>query len=228
MSIRAELEEEILSLKEKLACCCCGKGIAYMDIQHTVTTSYIDGDEGYRLVNGLFNLNNPERPEYYQNLDYTVSDPHFTLKYNNVFGTKDRFTDQDGLQVYGDDIVVDHLHKRMYTDASETGVALNWGDTIDLATASTHGGYSDWYLVTQAELESVIKHHINNASIGPISPFVLFFGNPEFTSTTLASDSNRIFAAFSSFFRLFTGVTKSGSTTAHSVRVRIFNESELV
>src|SRR5687767_4162532 len=66
-------------------------GIAYQDIPHFQTTVYRDGDEGYRVTNGLMDLDNPDNPLYTQKLDLASADPFNTLFYNNAFGTKDRF-----------------------------------------------------------------------------------------------------------------------------------------
>lgn len=218
--IISELEDKVKTLRRKYKRCCCGTDIAYQDIPHFLTTIVRDGDEGYRVTNGLMDLDNPPKPKYVQELDITEATPFDTLKYNNIFGTKERFTDINGLQTYGDGILVDHLYKRMYTHVSQD--ALNWDDSIDAAVNSTIGGFDDWFLLTRHEIWTLFDKQTDPSVIGPITLVHLQkTGTPRIGSTQHYS--------FGLTFPTTVGITSAtmASTVPTPIGVRIFDESDL-
>ena len=193
---------------------------AYHDLIHTQKTSHRAGDEGYRLVNGLFELNNPSIYDRIQKIDPVAATPYITLAYNNEFGTTDRFTDIDGLQVYADGIVVDHLTKRMYTQG---GYGLyNWSGAIDAGLSCVVGGFTDWYLITRPELESVIG--MENFLDGIGSGSVITFATNKQTSTS-ALDST--FAYSYNAISDVTARANKTNTSAYPIFVRIFSVNDL-
>jgi hypothetical protein len=195
-------------------------GIAYQDIPHFQTEVFRDGDEGYSLTNGLMELNNPDNPLYVQKPDYSSPDPYNTLLHNNAFGTKDRFTDLNGLQVYGDGIYVDHLTKRMY--CSLANAAVTWDTSIDNALATEMGGFDDWYTITFNESATLYT----NTSTAAIPNFAGAF----WTSTTIADATTRAAYFLPSTVaagKIHTMVPKTSGFNTIQLKVRIFDEVDL-
>lgn len=194
----------------------------YQDIFHTQATIYRDGDEGYRVSNGLMEINNPEKPAYVQQLDPNASVPHITLLYNNFYGTKDRFTDTLGGQTYADTILVDHLHKRMYVNFSSG--TLDWNGAIDGAMAFTLSGYEDWFLPTINEIMSLFDYETEDVTIGGVT-----LATSMKSSTTRGAGSSQshtfVYTTVTNLFGVTTAI-KTTTTTSH-LAVRIFSESEL-
>jgi len=132
-------------------------GIAYK--RPTLTgqiTSYSTGDDAWHLANGTYDYTPPIYPVSYAELDTTALDPHRTLVSDNTFGNTNRYTDINGLQVYGDNYIIDHLTGLgWYRVVSATGTT--WDTAISNAYASTTLGYSDWRIPNQQELISVTE-----------------------------------------------------------------------
>jgi hypothetical protein len=78
-----------------------------------------------------------------------------TLINNNIFGNLNRFTDQNGLQVYGDFYKIDHA-SGMGWHIVGAGSA-NFDDAIDAGLAFNSAGFSDFFLASRRQLESINK-----------------------------------------------------------------------
>jgi len=81
-----------------------------------------------------------------QSLDYSAGNPFTALLFNNPFGNKDRFTDDNGLQVYGNDVWIDNLTGLMY---STIPIAANntWVDALTACEAFIDPlGNSDYHM----------------------------------------------------------------------------------
>ncbi len=67
----------------------------------------------------------------------------FTLDCNNSFGNTNRFTDKDGLQVYGDNYMIDHLEDLgWFLNTVDT----NWATALSEAATDTEASFSDWFI----------------------------------------------------------------------------------
>jgi hypothetical protein len=197
-------------------------GRAYQDILHYQKTSYRDGDEGYRLSNNLMDLGNPSNPTFMQMIDCTDATPFDTLVFDNHYGNKNRFTDTDGLQVYGDGIIIDHLTKRMYKQI--TNAAIDWQESVDLAEASTFGGFSDWHLVTSSEIYSLWNNTNLSLTVAGNS-----LGTGLWTSTTISDATTRA-VQFNASTNTITSILRQPLKTAalaNPLSVRIFDEADL-
>lgn len=153
-------------------------GIAYQQIQSTgQTTSYNSFDEGDQIANGVLTRTQPANPIHIAELDYTQSNPLLFLKNNNTFGNKDRYTDINGLQVYGDDYIIDHLFglgfNRIFKTESHNNALIN-------SNASTDNGFSDWFTPNLEIINNISDHE--RSDVMNYAPFNLLvtFG----TSTT--------------------------------------------
>ena len=129
-----------------------------------ITTSYIAGDDGSLLDGFGVSFN--------------------TLSTNNNFGNTDRFTDENGLQVYGSDYVIDHF----------TG--LGWKRTVNndtlpnlltAAQALTFAGFSDWRLANINEYFTLLNLEFMATGALNYSPFSLDTGAIGWYSSSLTS-----------------------------------------
>ena len=128
-------------------------GIAYQQIPFSgQTTSYDTYDEAWQLSNGILTRTPPTNPEYITELDRSSLTPFLTLKNNNAFGNTNRFTDIDGLQVYSDNYIIDHLYGIGYNNSFNTE---NYNDALINSNASTQNGFTDWYVPSIQILESI-------------------------------------------------------------------------
>ena len=77
------------------------------------SVSYDTYDAGWQLANGVYNNFNETTASGVQLrtqiLDFATDSTGNTLMYNNPFGNKDRWTDENGLQVYGNNVAIDNL-----------------------------------------------------------------------------------------------------------------------
>jgi len=133
--------------------CPAASGIAYKRPSNDgQTVSYRTSDDGWHLVNGTYDYTPPAYPESYAQLDTADATPFITLLNNNAYGNKNRFTDINGLQVYGDNLVIDHLTGLMWYTVHSSG---SWNTAIDAAASSTQASYTDWRLPSDQELTSI-------------------------------------------------------------------------
>jgi hypothetical protein len=118
-------------------------------------TSYRTGDVAWLFAQGYFDFSgDPSNPAQIPCLDTAATNPWKTLKENNIFGNKERFTDKTGTAAAGtNQFLLDHLTGIMYVDDGITDVAFN--DAIDNALASTLGGHDDWHFLTYEEFITV-------------------------------------------------------------------------
>jgi hypothetical protein len=131
-------------------------------------TSYADGDVGYSAANGAYNYN--ETGDVSACLDYTALDPFYTLKFNNAFGNKYRFTTDDGTPASdgkADFIlsdfstatetyyVIDHLTGLGYMQG-KVGMTINWASAMAASNAYSNT-YTGWRAISDGEINSVIQ-----------------------------------------------------------------------
>lgn len=129
------------------------------------TTSYAAGDDGDR-ENG-------------RAVDF------FTLNCNNSFGNTNRFTDINGLQVYGDDYVIDHLTGLGWFRLRPFAGSKNWADSIAAIEANTTIGFSDWFMPNINEFLSLINNNVSNGtSVFNYAPVNNFGVTASYTSST--------------------------------------------
>jgi|TARA_R110000787_G_scaffold44476_5_gene109200 hypothetical protein len=140
-------------------------GISYNTVNPTgQIITYEIGDDGWHTVNGTRIYTPPETPETFARLDYSSIDPFRTLLYNNIFGNKDRFTDINGLQVYGDYYIIDNLTRLAYVEGTSGDFATN----INNANNTNFLGFSDYRVADVYEALSVTDYensggHLNYA-----------------------------------------------------------------
>lgn len=157
-------------------------GIAYQrPISTGRLTSFRNGDYGYHRALGTYDYTPPTNPIHIAQLDWTAISPFITLKDNNVFGNKSRFTDQFGNQPgsFVNNYVIDHL----------TGLAwkrvlsglVTWNDAIDAAQIEVFEGESGWRVSSIDETHSILDYTtFNTLNYSPMS--LLFHSNNQWTS----------------------------------------------
>ena len=146
--------------------------------------SYAVGDAGWHFQNGTYDYVPPSSPETIAALDLNAANPFTTLKENNVFGNKERFTDELGTQVYANEVIVCHLTGLMYLvrDAN-TGSQfseVNWATSVSNANSYVHNNlnYSDWRLTNNSEYLNLINYQ-NGVGLF-YSPFTNFLSGSTF------------------------------------------------
>ncbi len=132
---------------------CANPGIAYARPPLTgQTTSFRTGDDAWRRSNNIYKY---EKLGIKPILHATNIKLLANIVGNeNTFGNFDRFTDEDGLQVYGNNYAIDHYTGLAWHFAG-ISAALNWNDAIDAAVADSILGFDDFYLPNRNELESI-------------------------------------------------------------------------
>jgi hypothetical protein len=143
------------------------------------TTSYRTGDDAniesvqllhFRAAMSQWNGTSPELVNFYG------------LAQNNAFGNTNRFTDEDGLQVYGSGYLIDHYTGLGWSTVRAT--SANWDNNIDNALASSVVGFTDWFLPNMSQLTSIYRTG-NTSDIGlNYSPFTISFNDIVPASTT--------------------------------------------
>ena len=145
-------------------------GIAYDIIKVSgLKTSYRPFDEVANIISGKYITNEPAYPIHYAKLDIDAVDSFSTLVNFNHFGVnKNRFTDENGLQVYGNDYFIDHLTKRgyLYNDHNN-GVKFsvkNLTDCLSYANSYTHTalGYNDFRIPNKYEVTRLVNSNTTN------------------------------------------------------------------
>ena len=131
-------------------------------------------DEGWHLRNGSYNYTPPPYPATFATLDFTNSNPFIVLASNNSFGNTNRFTAADGTQTYPNVYVVDNLTGLGYW-ANEVNGNNNWATQLAYANSATEGGYSDWRMATNEEMNMIFSENevlfpapFNNIGTGAI------------------------------------------------------------
>lgn len=145
-------------------------------------TSYVTGDEGWRYINGEFESYILPNPETVAVLDPDAVDPWRTLKENNVFGNKNRFTAPDGTQNYIEFNVlnyvtpmamfIDHLYGMAivsFYDRTQNAHQATFANAVSGGLAIDEQGYSSFSVMSLKELYQLIN--INPSSTTLPSPF---------------------------------------------------------
>lgn len=158
-------------------------GIAYQRPIYTgQTTSYATGDSAWRAANET-QPTNPAYPAAYARLDWTAANPFLTLESNNAFGNLNRFTDENGLQVYGNNYVIDHLTG--YGIGIITPSLSNWTSLFSVVSALTINGYSDYFVGNLNEVNSIMNlSQLDALNYSPLSLFGFAVGNDIWTGDT--------------------------------------------
>lgn len=143
-------------------------------------TSVVLYDEGWHYLNGTYDYGVQQGTLQRLDMSSTTLD---LLIDDNTFGNKNRFTDENGLQVYGGDLTIDHLTGLMYkrtamSNANHANRCLN-------AQNSTEGGFTDWRVANDPEIMSVLINQTNRVFNRP--PYFINGGN--FCSVSLTAVS---------------------------------------
>lgn len=164
-------------------------GIAYQRPTSTGRlSSFRNGDYGYHRALGTYDYTPPPNPIHIAQLDWTSGSPFITLKENNIFGNKSRFTDINGNEPgsFTTNYVIDHL----------TGLAWNrvlsslvtWNDAIDTAQAFSFEGFSDWRVSSIDETHSILNYTtFETLNYSPMNS--LFHSNNQWTSVVQNSSN---------------------------------------
>jgi len=190
-------------------------GILYRSPLYTQKTSYNTGDEGNNMANGVYDYTPPLYPTSIQDLDYSVTaaNVYYTLKYNNSFGNKFRFTNGAGADLSGagaSGIIIDHLYNLMWW-GTQQGVATSWSNAFTIvgtANAAVTGGYGNWRLPTKGEWWSILEEH--NASTAFRNPFSNWTTALYWTSTTNPATTTQALSVFNG--RLISTSAKTTNT----------------
>jgi len=142
-------------------------GIQYQRPQPTAQlTSYRTGDDAWRVANMPYS-DAPANPLYAQELvDF------FTLKHDNAFGNRLRFTDINGLQTITSDptgqpdasyrYIVDNLTGLgMAYQSTYVGSNKSWNDAVDECLSLSAYGFDDYYLPNIPEIDSFMANDGN-------------------------------------------------------------------
>ena len=190
-------------------------GILYRAPLYTQKTSYNTGDEGNNMSNGVYDYTPPLYPDVIQDLDYSVTaaNVYYTLKFNNSFGNKFRFTNGVGADLSGagaSGIIIDHLYNLMWWGTNQ-GIASSWSNSFTLvstANAALTGGYGNWRLPTKGEWWSILEEH--NASTAFRNPFSNWPTALYWTSTTNPATTTQALSVFNG--RLISTSAKTTNT----------------
>lgn len=180
--------------------------IIYARPQHcNQTVSYFAGDAANQKAN-LFGVGN--KVGTIQSLDYSAANPIKTLLFNNIFGNKHRFTDNQGNDVYGNGAVnirYDHLTGVIY-DATEfhNDVRRAFNDAVNgpwaIAQSKSESintlTYSDWYVAPWEYISLLIETNITTNAEMRIGNTVGFGGL--LLTSSVSNDGSRVFFVSSS------------------------------
>jgi hypothetical protein len=92
-------------------------------------------------------------------LVYPTLVDYFTLKDNNYFGNKNRFTDELGGQDYVNNLRICHFTGCMID--MDTSPFLDWTNALDYCNSLTKGGYEDWALWSVAFQHLILRRSDN-------------------------------------------------------------------
>ncbi len=164
------------------------------------TTSYATGDDGDR--------------EDGRGVDF------FTLNCNNFFGNTNRFTDINGLQVYGNDYIIDHLTRLAWYRLRPFVGSKNWADSIAAIKANTTLGFTGWFMPNLKQFLSLINNNVANVnSMFNYAPINNLGVSASYTSSTQMNDTANALIIQMSVASLI-GVTNKITLTANSVQCR--------
>jgi len=155
------------------------------------TTSFATGDDGDR--------------EDGRGVDF------FTLDCNNSFGNTNRFTDINGLQVYGDDYVIDHVTGLGWYRLRPFIGTKNWTESMTAVEANTTLGFLDWFMPNINQLLSLINTDADTAGGLNYSPINMLGLTSCFTSSTQKDNTANCIAFFLN--RIIGNIVLSAKTT---------------
>jgi hypothetical protein len=115
-------------------------------------TSAFTYDEAWQYQNGTYTTGYAQVSGQVQELDNTDLS-RLTLKYDNQFANKDRYTDESGGQVFNN-LLLDNLHGLMFR---RDPVNEEWSTGLTTASTTTYEGYSDWRVVNIPEINTIVS-----------------------------------------------------------------------
>jgi len=157
----SDLSPVILPAQVPMVCTpCVPNGIAYPEPALTAITGiFRNRDDGWRKANGFRDDVNPANPIYTQALDPSSANPTLTLLYDNFFGNKNRFTDDQGGQIYGAgngstaNYIVDNYRNRGIWDQF---LLTFWDNLVDNSPVVGPYNAGDFFLMDFEELSSLM------------------------------------------------------------------------
>jgi hypothetical protein len=174
-------------------------------------TSYQAFDEAAIYAAGFFDITRPLYPTHFAELGANF----VTLSENNLHGNLNRFTDRNGLQVYSDGIIRDHLTS--YEWYYPIVAANNWTTAVSQCAALVVGGDSDWYLPPMGVLDSIVNN--NGGVLLNYAPFNIVISIGLWSSTTTPTATTQALPLLSN--GAFQSYNK-GTSTLRWVAVRRF------
>lgn len=162
-------------------------GIRYA-LSHTMWSGieaiYQTGDEGTLHQSGFYDYVGPSLPVHVARLvDW------FTLYDANIFGNTNRFTDRNGLQVYGDRIIMDHYTGLEWYSPS-SALTGTWSAAITASIALNYGGNTDWRVPPLGVLQTIIR--TVTGQLLNYAPFSIPAGTVWSSTTNVQSTTNAI------------------------------------
>lgn len=194
--------------------------IAFARVPVTQNSSKRDGDEGWHANNDTFDDDSPVYPEAYALLDWDAVNPFETLKNNNQFDNKNRYTnDLGGTVTDGSDGStanhwMDHLYKCMFR-LTHVGT-LGWDAGIDAIHEVDIDGYTDWMMITRAHMWILWNMNLSSSNL-PVG-FPMGFLTNAWTSTFNPDSQTQRFATFSNGQKRFGSYSTGDSKKVIAVR----------
>jgi hypothetical protein len=173
------------------------EGIAYQEPNnHNFSnTMYAVGDAKWRYDNNLYMREQPTTPVYYQKLDPNSTDPINTLLYDNIFGNRLRFTDDNGDAII--DLttqilqgVYDHLTGRIWKRGISNAFRT-WEPALNLELSNGYmvASREEYMTLKTMDVSTITNLQINNQSLAFILGASRF---PWTCNTDEANTSNAI------------------------------------
>jgi len=187
-------------------------GIAYQRPLPTgQTISYRTGDDAWQLVNNPYN-EPPSNPLYCQSLvDF------YTLKHDNEFGNRFRFTDELGAQVYANNYFIDNLTGLGWSNL-EVINNDTWNNAIDSANNSNLNNYNDWYIPNLNELNSLLNNSVSKGWVSKgwdYSPLNISSSRFYWTSTTSGRSSSSAMNYANATGNYYASIFKTNTSRYH-------------
>lgn len=123
--------------------------------------SYDLYDEAWQLANGTYDYAPPSNPIHSAQLDSNAVSPFTTLVNQNEFGNLNRFTDENGLQVYGNNYAIDH-YTGLGWDLTPSPFAFYAAHLTNAEAHSNALGMNDFRTPNQNEMQSVFNFGLLN------------------------------------------------------------------
>ena len=118
-------------------------------------TSAATYDEAWQYQNGTYTTGYAQVSGQIQELDNTDLS-RLTLKYDNQFANKNRYTSESGDQVFNN-LLLDNLHGLMFR---RNPVNEIWATGLTTAATTTYEGYSDWRVVNWTEISTIVNNQV--------------------------------------------------------------------